>query len=121
TAIGPDYRVLAGQALGLMYGYVNDGRYEVSDFEGYNESTGWVLKQGVADASAVVRRAAPGVMKLADLDDNGVINLEDKRVIGNVNPKHTGGIVLNGHAYGFDLTAAFNWSYGNDVYNANKI
>jgi hypothetical protein len=28
---------------------------------------------------------------------------------------------LNAYAYGFDLTAAFNWSYGNDIYNANKI
>ena len=23
--------------------------------------------------------------------------------------------------YGFDLSAQFNWSYGNDIYNANKI
>jgi len=30
-------------------------------------------------------------------------------------------MVLNANAYGFDLSAAFNWSIGNDVYNANKI
>src|SRR5690606_20603447 len=35
--------------------------------------------------------------------------------------KNTGGLTINGRVYGFDLTAAFNWSYGNDIYNANKI
>ena len=34
---------------------------------------------------------------------------------------HTGGFTINARAYGFDLSANFNWSYGNDVYNANKI
>lgn len=121
TAIGPDYRVLPGLPLGLMYGYVHDGRYEISDFEGYDPSGDWILKSGIADVSAVVRDPAPGVMKLADLNGDGVVNADDKQVIGDVNAKHVGGITLNGYAYGFDLTASFNWSYGNDVYNANKI
>jgi hypothetical protein len=121
TAIGPDFLVLAGSPLGLMNGYLNDGRYEVSDFEGYDETSGWILKAGVADVSGVVADAAPGVMKLKDLNGDGVINASDKKVIGNVNPRHTGGFIVNGYAYGFDLTASFNWSYGNEVYNANKI
>jgi hypothetical protein len=104
-----------------MNGYLNDGRYEVSDFEGYDETNGWILKAGVADVSGVVADAAPGVMKLKDLNGDGVINASDKKVIGNVNPRHTGGFIINGYAYGFDLTASFNWSYGNNVYNANKI
>ncbi len=121
TAIGPDYQVLPGMALGVMYGYVSDGRYEVSDFEGYDETNGWILKEGVADPIEIIRRAAPGVMKLKDLTSDGVITADDKQAIGNVNPKHTGGLILNGYAYGFDLTASFNWSYGYDVYNANKV
>ena len=32
-----------------------------------------------------------------------------------------GGFSINTGYKGFDLTAMFNWSYGNDVYNANKI
>ncbi len=119
TAIGPDFIVTPGMPLGLMHGYVNAGRYEVSDFEGY--ANGWVLKSGVPDGSGVVRTPAPGVMKLADINSDGIIDVNDRVVIGNVNPKHTGGVVINGYAYGFDLTASFNWSYGNDVYNANKI
>ncbi len=126
TMIGVDYDVRVGGRLGAMYGYQNDGRYEVSDFEGYDESTGqWILKAGVADASGVVGTgvgtARPGMMKLKDVTGDGIVSLDDQRVIGSFLPKHSGGFVINGYAYGFDLTAAFNYSYGNDVYNANKI
>ncbi|MDE5637388.1 MAG: hypothetical protein K2I43_05135 [Alistipes sp.] len=33
----------------------------------------------------------------------------------------TGGFSLTAYAYGFDLAANFTYSYGNKVYNANKI
>lgn len=125
TQIGRDYKVVVGGSLGQMYGYLNDGRYEVSDFEGYNSSTDrWTLKAGVADASGVVGTAGnprPGMMKLKDVNGDGIVNADDQRVIGSALPKHTGGISINGYAYGFDITANFNWSYGNNTYNANKI
>lgn len=121
TAIGVDYIVLTGDPVGLMYGYHNDGRYEVSDFEGYDDTNGWILKAGVANGSAIVGTPVPGMMKLKDITGDGLITIDDREVIGNANPKHTGGFSLNGYAYGFDLTASFNWSYGNEVYNANKV
>jgi hypothetical protein len=122
TAIGPDYRLLPGHSVGLMYGYINDGRYEVADFEGYDQTNGWILNAGVVDGSAIVNQdLSPGSMKLRDMNGDGVITADDKQVIGNVNPNHSGGFILNGYAYGFDLTASFNWTYGNDIYNANKI
>ncbi|MXN92527.1 SusC/RagA family TonB-linked outer membrane protein [Flavobacterium sp. Sd200] len=120
TQIGNDYAVWRGQALGMMYGYQNAGRYEVSDFDYVNGV--YTLKAGVADASPVYGTAVtPGSMKLKDTNGDGVVNTDDLSLIGNANPKHTGGFVLNANAYGFDLMAAFNWSYGNDIYNANKI
>nr|WP_294929886.1 TonB-dependent receptor [uncultured Flavobacterium sp.] len=115
--ITADYAVNAGSPLGLMYGYVSDGRYEVSDFE-YNGSS-YALKSGVVN-SEVVGTLRPGMMKLKDLDGDNKVTAADRRVIGNANPKNTGGFVINANAYGFDLSAAFNWSYGNDIYNANK-
>ena len=122
TEIGNDFLVEVGSPVGLMYGFLNDGRYEVSDFEGYDDTTdSWILGAGVADATEVVGALAPGLMKLKDITGDGIVNIEDQQIIGNANPKHTGGFVLNGYAYGFDLTAAFSWSYGNDIYNANKI
>jgi hypothetical protein len=104
-----------------MYGYRSDGRYETSDFSEYSGNK-WVLNEGVADASAVVGTIRPGSMKLKNLSGDGTaVTSEDREIIGDANPKHTGGFTINGRYKGFDLTAAFNWSYGNDIYNANKI
>lgn len=119
TAINNDFVVNLGGSVGEMFGYVSDGRYEVADFD-YVGGV-YTLKAGVANNSAVIGDVAPGAMKLKDLNGDGVVNLEDRRVIGNANPTSTGGFVINANAYGFDLSAAFNWSYGNDIYNANKI
>jgi TonB-linked SusC/RagA family outer membrane protein len=119
TAILNDYLVNVGDSMGLIYGYQSDGRYEVSDF---NYAGGiYTLKPGVANSSYAIGTLRPGSMKLKDINGDGVVNLSDQTVIGNANPKNTGGFVVNANAYGFDLSAAFNWSYGNDVYNANKI
>lgn len=123
TEIGPDYKIEAGGSIGQMYGYRNDGRYEVSDFTGYDEtSKKWILKDGVADGSdAINTTVRPGSMKLKDLNGDGTIDENDKTIIGDANPTHTGGFAVNARAYGFDLSANFSWSVGNDIYNANKI
>lgn len=119
SAIGNDYLVSVGGSIGQMYGYQNDGRYEVSDF---NYSGGvYTLKDVVANSSTVVGAVVPGSMKLKDLNGDGKVDSKDLSVIGNANPKHTGGITLNAVVHNFDLSAAFNWSFGNDVYNASKI
>ncbi|MEO8236909.1 MAG: TonB-dependent receptor [Flavobacterium sp.] len=119
TQIGSDYLVAVGSSLGTMYGYKNDGRYEVSDFDW--DGSKYTLKSNVANAGTVVGTVQPGYMKLKDLTGDGKVDTNDQTVIGNVNPKSTGGFVINGNAYGFDLMAAFNWSIGNEVYNADKI
>lgn len=123
TEIGPDYVVETGGRVGKMYGYVSDGRYEVSDFTGYDANTKkWILKDGVADASSIVGAIRPGTMKLKNLTgDNNKVDASDRSIIGDANPLHTGGFSINTRLYNFDMTALFNWSYGNDIYNANKI
>ena len=119
TAIGIDYMVKVGEPLGLMYGYQSNGGYEVSDFDYVGGA--YVLKPEVANSSTVVGIVRPGSMKLKDIDGDGIVNANDLSVIGNANPLHTGGFVINGNVKNFDFSAAFNWSYGNDVYNASKI
>ncbi|KGE13743.1 SusC/RagA family TonB-linked outer membrane protein [Sphingobacterium deserti] len=122
TAINADYIVEANHPLGRMYGYVNDGRYEVSDFEGFNAATNrWLLKEGIADASDVVGNVRPGSMKLKDLDGDLKLSVSDRTFIGDANPLHTGGFSITSRIYNFDVATYFNWSYGNDVYNANKL
>ena len=122
TEIGNDYLIAVGHSVGEIIGFKNDGRYEVSDFESYDPSTKtWNLKAGVADASSVMGNIRPGTMKLKDIDGDGFVDDNDITNIGNVNPKFVGGFNLNAYAYGFDLSANFNFSIGNKVYNANKI
>jgi TonB-linked SusC/RagA family outer membrane protein len=127
TEINADYLVYEGAAIGQIYGYVSDGRYEVSDFTGF-DGTKWTLKPGVADASGIVGTLRPGTMKLKNLvddpdvpaDDNK-ITASDRRVIGNASPLNTGGFSVSSRVYNFDFGVYFNWSFGNDIYNANKI
>ena len=121
TEIGADYWIAVGGSVGKMYGYKNAGRYEVDDFEGYINNQ-WLLKEGVVNSQPVVGTIRPGSMKLMNMTEgDNIVNASDRVLIGDANPLHTGGLTINGRAYGFDVSAAFNWSYGNDIYNANKI
>ena len=124
SEIGQDFWIAKGGSVGQMLGYRSDGRYEVSDFVGYDATTEqWILKEGVTNCTAVVGTLRPGMMKLKDLDGDGLVTggYEDREIIGDANPVATGGFGINARAYGFDLSANFNFSIGNDIYNANKI
>ncbi|RYU77236.1 SusC/RagA family TonB-linked outer membrane protein [Hymenobacter persicinus] len=123
TAISQDFVARVGQPIGQMYGYVTDGFYTADDFESYNPTTRTgVLKAGIpSDASVQGQPVAPGIIKLKDLNGDGVVNDLDRTVIGNANPKFTGGFNQQFAYKGFDASVFLNFVYGNDVYNANKI
>lgn len=121
-----DYRVMVGRQVGLIYGYVTEGMYGFNDFTFDSNTKTWKIKPGVADCSELMSRSGsyygPGHVKLKDLDGNDKITAEgDRTVIGSALPKSTGGFSLNASWKGFDLSAMFNWSYGNDILNAGKI
>lgn len=131
-----DYVFQVGKPVGLVRGWTYEGWYTTSDFD-YNPAGAgtYTLKSGVPDiASGYLstvygtnghkpgsQTAYPGVPKYKDLNGDGIINDDDLSVIGNMNPKHTGGINLNGNYKAFDFALDFNWSYGNDIYNANHL
>ena len=130
SGIGNDYLIAVGGQVGEIIGYQSAGRYEVSDFERYDEATEtWILRPGVPTIAGEDVR--PGTIKLVDqpttVDENGnpvgdgIVNNDDIVKIGNVNPDLYGGFAINARAFGFDLSANFNYSIGNQVYNANKI
>ena len=119
-----DYYLSVDQTIGLIYGYVNDGMYTVDDFIGYDEATDtYILKEGVPDNKNTlgVSDVRPGYMKLQDLNNDTIIDSQDRRVIGSALPIATGGFGLDATFKGFDASILFNWSYGNDVYNSGKI
>lgn len=116
-----DYIVRTGEPVGSMYGFVNDGFYPLSDFD-YDATTRiYTLKPGVTDVSNAIGVAQPGWMKLKDLDGNGIIDENDKTIIGNANPKYSGGLNQQFAYKNFDLSIFLNFVVGNSILNANKI
>ncbi|MBS1566376.1 MAG: SusC/RagA family TonB-linked outer membrane protein, partial [Bacteroidetes bacterium] len=116
-----DFIVKVGSPVGSMYGYVYDGFYTTGDFD-YDPSTRqYTLKKGVVDGSKTLGISQPGWMKLKDLDNNGIIDDKDKTIIGNANPKFTGGLNQQFTWKNFDMSIFMNFVYGNTIYNANKI
>jgi len=106
-----------GQPAGMMYGFVFDGVYQYEDFD--NPSSGvYQLKEGIPTYGAQVQ---PGSIKYRDLDNDGVITEEDQTVIGRGQPVHIGGFNNNFTYKNFDLNIFLQWSYGNDIYNANRL
>ncbi len=115
-----DFYVNEGGQIGQMYGFVTDGMYSFDDF--YYANGTYTLKEGVANDNSIVypARFMPGALKLKDQNGDFVIDNNDKVIVGNANPKHTGGFNLTAQMKGFDISTFFNWVYGNDIYNANK-
>ncbi len=130
-----DFYLHVGGTVGDIYGYETAGMYTVDDFESYDPDDGYILKGDVPNSGSVVGNAniRPGFLKLVDqitVDTDGdgrpdaadgVINADDRKVIGNTLPKFQGGMGINAMFKGFDLSVFLNFQYGNDVYNTGKI
>ncbi|WP_127124737.1 SusC/RagA family TonB-linked outer membrane protein [Pseudoflavitalea rhizosphaerae] len=117
-----DFLVKVGQPVGLMYGFVTEGMFQISDFD-YNAGTGvYTLKAGIANPNAITGTVRPGTMKIRDINGDGRITSDsDRVVIGNANPRFTGGWNNQFQYKNWDLSVFVNFVVGNDVYNANKI
>ncbi len=116
-----DYIVRVGDPVGAMWGFETDGYYKVEDFD-YNTSTGaYTLKTGVPSNAGITSIAMPGAIKFKDLNGDGLINDNDKTIIGVAQPKVFGGLNQQFSYKGFDLSIFINYQFGNDVYNANKL
>ena len=110
------YITQVGKPSGMMYGYIYEGTYKADDF------TGSTLKDGIPYMKAVGRSSTmPGDPKYRDINEDGIVDDNDRTVIGCGQPLHTGGFGSTFRYKGFDLNFFFNWSYGNDVLNANRL
>ena len=110
------YITQVGKPSGMMYGYIYEGTYKADDFIGNS------LKDGVASLSSVARsEIQPGDPKYRDINHDGVVDDNDRTIIGCGQPLHTGGFGNSFYFYGFDVNVFFSWSYGNDILNANRL
>ncbi len=112
------YIAKIGLPMGLMYGYVYEGTYKYDDFNKSGNS--YSLKSSVPHFSTE-NNTQPGMPKYADLNGDGVIDSNDRTIIGRGLPIHTGGLTNDFTYKGIDLSIFFQWSYGNDIMNANRL
>jgi TonB-linked SusC/RagA family outer membrane protein len=118
----PAFISKVGGPLGQIYGYISDGLYQLEDFDKQPNGT-YLLKANLPLNGPTQSRASmvPGMEKYRDINNDGTINDNDKTVIGNGYPIHVGGWSNNFRYKNFDLNMFFQWSYGNDIINANRI
>jgi TonB-dependent starch-binding outer membrane protein SusC len=121
---GGTNRVEVGYPLGFFYGYVTDGIFQT-------------MAEIQAHARQVVhtdprRATAPGDIRFKDIngrdangnltgEPDGVINADDRMMIGSPWPDYEGGLTNTMAFRGLDLTAFVQFSQGNDVFNGFRI
>ncbi|EWH13184.1 TonB-dependent receptor plug [Cellulophaga geojensis KL-A] len=96
-----------GQPINVFYGYKVDGIIQ-SEAEG--------LAAGLQG-----NLAQPGEFKYVDLNEDGVIDENDRTIIGNPNPDFTASLNLNGRYKNFDFSLFFNGSFGQDIFNTKAF
>ncbi|MCM1503002.1 MAG: TonB-dependent receptor [Bacteroidales bacterium] len=130
-------RIMVGQPIGVGYGYVWDGNYQLDDFIATDkwgnefeypsdvvtsdniDNFKYRLKDGVTSINSVA--VQPGDRKYKDLDGNGEITADDRTVISDSNPKFTMGMGNTFTYKGFELTFFFEGVYGRDIMNEFKL
>jgi TonB-linked SusC/RagA family outer membrane protein len=102
------YRAMDGYPLSFFWGYETDGIFQdTAQINHYTNNNGIVIQTG----------AKPGDVIFKDLNGDGVINSNDKTMIGNPWPKFIFGLSFNAEYKGFDLSFALQGVYGNDIAN----
>lgn len=105
----PNFAIIRGQPINAIYGFKVAGIYQSqSEID------------GAADQSTLFGAAmSPGNLRFEDRDGNGVIDLDDRQVLGQDNPTLIYGINLNVGYKGLDFAILFQGvddaqSYGSD-------
>jgi TonB-linked SusC/RagA family outer membrane protein len=111
-----------GHPISQFYGYKWGGVYQYADFNQLPNGT-YALKPGVPSytPSGSTTPVQPGDPKYVDLNKDGVVDDNDRTIIGNPLPKHTGGFTNNFLYKNFSLSILFQWSVGQQILNANKV
>jgi TonB-linked SusC/RagA family outer membrane protein len=106
------------QQLGNMVR--NQVGHPVSSFYGYEVVHLFKDDEEVAKAPTQTG-AAPGRFRYRDIKADGKIDADDRTFLGSPNPDFTYGVNLGVNYKGFDLSAIFYGSQGNEVINSLKV
>ena len=102
-----------GTAAGVFYGYMTDGVYATkaaADADGYY----------LVNDRGQRQYFGAGDMRFVDKDQNGIIDENDRFVIGDPNPDVYGNIYTRLNWKNWALDAVMRYSLGNDVYNYQR-
>ena len=111
---GATIQTKVGQPVGLFYGYETNGVYSTTDAA--NADAKYLVKD---NGDKVFFKA--GDMNFVDRDGNHVIDANDRTVIGDPNPDIYGNIHTTASWKNLTLTAVFNYSLGNDIFNYQRM
>ena len=103
-------RTIAGQPIGQFVGLK-----VIGVFQSAAEVQSYVSKNAVV----LMPNAKAGDLKMADINEDGVIDDKDRVVLGNPNPKYTFGFNSSFTFKQFDLSLDFQGIAGVEIYNAN--
>ncbi|WP_211221677.1 SusC/RagA family TonB-linked outer membrane protein [Spirosoma panaciterrae] len=102
-----------GSPINSFYGFVTQGVFQTQyDVEAHASQV---------PGADVYNRTSPGDIRFKDLNNDGIINDNDRAIIGNPNPKFIYALTNNITYKGFDLTVFLQGVYGNDIFNANNV
>lgn len=102
-----------GQPIGLFFGYQVEGLFRSLD-----DINGAPIQFGRPFEDALFSTTWLGDVKYKDINGDGVIDGNDRTVIGNPHPDFTFGFQNSFSYKSFDMSVFLQGSYGNDVFNA---
>lgn len=108
---GADILTSAGNPAGVFYGYKTLGVFT-------NEEAASAANLKMIDKDGISHSFKAGDIHFDDSKTDGIINEEDRQIIGDPNPDFYGSFNSKIDIRNFTLEMLFTYSYGNDVYNA---
>ncbi len=108
---GADILTSVGNPAGVFYGYKSLGV-----FTGEEAAANANLKR--IDEDGIAHDFLAGDMHFEDLNPDGIIDEQDRQIIGDPNPDIYGSFNSKLNVGNFTLDMLFTYSYGNDIYNA---
>ncbi len=116
-------RTQEGEPVQGFYGYKVDGIFQSqSEINALNQTALQQFNQGNVTKQVYQNEGtSPGDIKFKDLDGNGVINEDDRTVIGNFLPDFSYGLNFSGSYKNFDISMQVQGVYGNDIYSGTKV
>ena len=113
SVYGADILTQVGHPVGVFYGWRSKGVYATAADA---KQDGHYIVKTNGDRAYF----AAGDINFVDLDGNQEINEADRVIIGDPNPDIYGNLYTNFNWKNLTLSAVFNYSLGNDVYNYQR-